>query len=302
MESEKSEKTVESEKRGESLEIECQQTGKENDTVTEATARQNTSGGAPGDNSAPGNSSVPGDSGDNRTSSDDSVVVKGTGGGKEEEKAVKPRDTGAHKPLAMRDPYRHAHYQGHPLYSYPPHPSQIHNGYPGNEADLYHYHPHMYSVPPGYGMRQPPHTQPAKKTQQNSRTEKEKGLSPVGTPNDDGQGIPLAQRMTRNERGFPPGYYGMPPHDGFPAGYGPRMSETEVSWPMDSDPSGYSLWHRPHGYPAGECVAVTICDHHSFSLRPNCDGAERAVESEALITTYHNATPSHGTTSTGANQ
>ena len=80
--------------------------------------------------------------------------------------APKAGSVSPHKPsAAVRDPFRHAPYPGRPPYpnpaAYPPHHGHMHNGYPGSEADMYHYPPHrypphMYNMPPGYARRSSP--------------------------------------------------------------------------------------------------------------------------------------------------
>jgi hypothetical protein len=187
---------------------------------------------------------------------------------------VPKEDSSPGKP-SIREPHRHAHYPGRPMYPpYPPHPShmlhpsQMHNGYPTSEPDMYRYPPHMYPMPPGYGMRSSergfPH--PTHRPRPNEGSPTKPSTQPVAgkdTPHSDGaktgdeQGIPLTQRtMARNEMGVPPGY-GMPQREGFPPGYGQRPNmEMGIppahGWPMDTEhgfPPGYNPWHHQHGYP-----------------------------------------------------
>lgn len=222
---------------------------------------------------------------------------------RETERGLVPKEgsSSPHKSSgAFRDPYRHAHYPGRPPYphtSYPPHPSpypphpshmshpsQMHNGYPGNGADMYHYPPpmyppHMYPMPQGYGMRSPsgaergiPHPGHRMRPPGNEKgiplgqgtpaaISEEKGIPPNdGVKAGEEQGIPLAQTMAvRSEKGVPPPGYGMPPREGFPPGYGMRSSDMELGfppghgWPVENEqgfPPGYSPWHRHHGYPS----------------------------------------------------
>ena len=123
----------------------------------------------------------------------------------------------------------------------PPHP--IHNGYPGNEADMYHYppHSHMYPMPPGYGMQPHPRARPPPTHQGHPSNQ-----TPTGN-------IASGQGAHNNEKGYPHGY-GMPPRAMFPHGYGQEMGiPPPHGWPADNEqgfPPGYNPWYHQHGYPS----------------------------------------------------
>ena len=256
----------------------------------------------------------------------------------ESDKELVPKEGSPRKP-STRDPHRHAHYARQPMY--PPYPhqahmlhlSQVHNGYPTSDPDMYRYPPHMRPMPPGYGMRSSErgHPHPMHRPNDGSSSsaqpaaDKEKGPNHTAETGDE-RGIPLAQRMVaRNEMGVSPGY-GMPPREGFPPGYGQRP-DMEMGmppghgWPMDNEQGlspGYNSWHHQHSYPfhpppspMGECavccegdrgwevrVAVSVPDETCPFCRPCCHDTwtEGEVEdggNEAPLQPSSSSPPSH---------
>jgi hypothetical protein len=151
--------------------------------------------------------------------------------------------------------FRHA-------YRPPPFPPHPHNGHPALEGgDMYSYPPshhmyppHMYVVPPGYGMRQhpsnyrphPPYNEQGFPPYQSPGHEQGVAVGNTSKTGDQ-QGIPPTQRPMA--RGVPPGYLSQ--REGFPPMYGPRPEHHEMRAPPNEQglPPGYGAWPRHHSYP-----------------------------------------------------
>ncbi|CAI8034139.1 hypothetical protein GBAR_LOCUS19262 [Geodia barretti] len=167
----------------------------------------------------------------------------------------KAKTTEAH-PL-LKEPSREMMFRH--AYRPPPFPPHPHNGHPALEGgNMYSYPsphhmypPHMYGVPPGYGMRphpsnyrpHPPYNEQGFPHYQSPGHDQ--GVTEGNTG--DKQGIPPTQRP--RARGVPPGYLSQ--REGFPPMYGPRPEHHEMGAPPNEQglPPGYGAWPRHHSFP-----------------------------------------------------